>query len=118
MTLSSILGFWCTMGVNIGLGFYIYKWKAIVEKFEVESQWVLLLCMILTLSHVKLTKALRTDDCIVLLVFFFFSHQASRSVCLWWLMGRWKRDVQRHCYLLAVSVDLSAVLSVESLPDI
>lgn len=93
--------FWCTVGVNIGLGFYIHKRKAIVEKFEVELQWVLLLCMHVTLSHVKLTKALRTDACIALLVYFFFSYQASRSMCLWWLMGRWKRDLQRHCHLFS-----------------
>lgn len=46
---------------------------------------------------------------------FFFS--ASRRMCLWWVMGRWKSDVQRHCCLLAVSVHLSAVLSVKSWPD-
>lgn len=48
VTLESILIFWRTMAVNIGLGFYIHKRKAIVEKFEVELQWVVLLCMHLT----------------------------------------------------------------------
>lgn len=92
------------------------------SRAEAGLQWVLFFffsCMHLTLSHVKLTEALRTDACIAWLVgfsFFFFSHQASRSMCLW-VMGRWKRDVQRRCCLLAVSVRLSAVLSVESLPD-
>lgn len=83
---------------SILTGFYI---KTIVEKFEVELQWVLLLCMYLTLSHVKLIKALRSDSCIALLVGFFSSlHQASRRMCL--VMGRWKRALQRHSYLLAV----------------
>lgn len=44
----------------------------VVEKFEVKLQWVLLLCLHLALSHVKLTKALRADAYIALLVCFSF----------------------------------------------
>lgn len=116
VTLESILIFWCTMAVNIGLGFYKHKRKAIVEKFEVELQWVALLCMHLTLSHVKLTKALRTDACIALLVYFSF-HTRLQEACafggLWEGGGEIYKDAALSS-LLVVSAGLSAVLSSES----
>jgi len=98
------------MGVNIGLALYIYKWKATVEKFEGD----------LYASYIDSCKAYKSPKCCCLYSFacvFFFSHQASRSVCLWWVVGKWKRAVQRHCYLLVVSVCWSAVLLVESSLD-